>query len=592
MNIRNFAIIAHIDAGKSTLADRLLELTGAVSAREMQEQFLDSNPIERERGITIKMAPVTLPYTHNGLQYHLNLIDTPGHVDFNYEVERALAACEGAILLVDATKGVQAQTLANYRLASNLGLTIIPAINKIDADLADVDSATRQIKQMLSASSEPFLTSAKTGRNVPELLGSVIDLVPSPPDSSDKDLQALVFNSTFHPHLGVIAFVRVFSGSLRKNQEFRFLSSGKRFTAGEIGIFSPNRQPQDSLTCGSVGYIITGLKDIREVRVGDTITYSTASASPLPGFRQVKPNVYFDVFPIDNSRYKDLLDAIGKLKLNDAALDTKPINSIVLGQGVRVGFLGLLHAEVVAERLEREFDLPVITTSPSVEYQARLRTGEEIAFTTPSEFPDPAIIEVTREPVAKVRLVTPPGYVGAVMQVCQDLRGQLLSMSYLDQLVELEYNLPLIEVITSLHDQIKSASSGFASLDYEITSWQESDLVKLSVLLNHEEVAPLSVIVPRSQATLRAHNLAARLKDAIPRQQFEIPIQIAIGGQVIARETIKAFRKDVTAKLYGGDRTRRMKLLEKQKRGKERMKQFGKVNLPQEAFLAAVKSSI
>ena len=583
--IRNFSIIAHIDAGKSTLADRLLEITGTVSKRDMQEQLLDSNPIERERGITIKMAPVTMQYQGN----ILNLIDTPGHVDFNYEVERALQACEGAVLLIDATKGVQAQTVANYHLAKNLKLTIIPAINKIDADLADVNSCIRQVNQLLPGI-EPLQISAKTGSGIPSLLSEIITKIPSPP-TAPEPLQALIFNSLYHSHLGVIAFVRVFSGSLNKGDNLRFISNNKNFLPSEIGIFTPARTATPNLTAGTVGYIITGLKDIREVLVGDTITLSHQSSPALPGFRHIKPNVYFDIFPVDNSRYKDLLDAVAKLKLNDASLDTKSIKSLVLGQGTRIGFLGLLHAEVASERLEREFDLPVITTSPSVEYQAELRTGETLSFTTPNDFPDPALIRVTKEPLAKVRLVTPPLYVGKVMEVCQDLRGELQNMSYLDQLVELEYHLPLIEVITSLHDQIKSASSGFASLDYEVVSWQESELVKLTVLLNHEEAAPLAIIVPKVQAEYRARQLAARLKDAIPRQQFEIPIQVAIGATVVARETVKAFRKDVTAKLYGGDRTRRLKLLEKQKKGKARMKQIGKVSLPQEAFLAALRTS-
>ncbi len=588
MNIRNFSIIAHIDAGKSTLADRLLELTGTIEKRLMQEQFLDSNPIERERGITIKMAPVSLKYK----DFILNLIDTPGHVDFNYEVERALQACEGAVLLIDATKGVQAQTVANLHLAQKLRLKIIPAINKIDADLADVESCVRQTKKLLNTSADPLLISAKTGEGVPELLESIIRDVPPPtPNPDTTQTSALVFNSLYHSHLGVIAFVRIINGEISAHQPLKFLSNGFHFIPQEIGIFAPNRQPQATLVAGSVGYLVTGLKDIRQVSVGDTVCRAGETSLALPGFRHIKPNVYFDVFPVDNSRYTDLLDAVGKLKLSDSSLDTKPIKSLVLGQGIRIGFLGLLHAEVAGERLEREFDLPVITTSPSVEYQAVLRTGQTISFTNPSEFPDPAVIQTTREPLTRVNLVTPPSYVGAVMEVCQNLRGNLLNMSYLDQLVELTYQIPLIEVITSLHDQIKSASSGFASLDYEIISWQDSDLVKLTVLLNHEEATPLATIVPRSQADFRARSMAARLKDAIPRQQFEIPIQIAIGGTIIARETVKSFRKDVTAKLYGGDRTRRMKLLEKQKKGKERMKMIGKVSLPQEAFLAAIRTT-
>lgn len=597
-SIRNFSIIAHIDAGKSTLADRLLEMTGTVAKREMQEQLLDSNPIERERGITIKMAPVIMTYScHCDTvppqveHYTLNLIDTPGHVDFNYEVERALAACEGAILLIDATKGVQAQTVANYHLAKNLGLTIIPAINKIDAQLADVAAAARQVKKLLDTSEEPLLISAKTGEGVAALLDAVVARVPAPKQIEANHLQALIFNSIFHPHLGVIAFVRLFSGEIRTRESLRSLAVKETFSPTEIGIFSPNRESRDLLPVGSVGYLVTGLKDIRSVRVGDTITSAKDARAPaLPGFRHVRPNVYFDVFPVDNAAYQDLLDSLGKLKLNDASLETKSIKSIVLGQGVRVGFLGLLHAEVVSERLEREFNLPVIATSPSVEYQAVLRDGSEISFTTPNDFPDPALLQTTREPVAKVEVVVSPNYLGPVLDVCQNLRGQLLDMVYLDQLVELKYKMPMIEVITSLHDRLKNASSGFASINYEPVGWQDADLVKLTVLLNHEEAAPLSTVCLRSQARSRALALAKRLKEAIPRQQFEIPIQVTIGGEIIAREDIKSFRKDVTAKLYGGDRTRRMKLLEKQKKGKTRMKMMGKVALPQEAFLAAVRS--
>lgn len=595
-NIRNFCIIAHIDAGKSTLADRLMEITGTVAKRDMQEQLLDSNPIERERGITIKMAPVSMNYQLNADRYQLNLIDTPGHVDFNYEVERALQACEGAILLIDATKGVQAQTVANYHLAKKQGLTVIPAINKADALLADVESCARQTKQLLNSDEEPLRISAKTGLNVEELLQQVILKVPPPSThsiSTDPALRALVFNSSFHPHLGVIAFVRIFSGEIKNNNDLIFISNQKKFTPSEIGFLNPNRVAKDSLLAGQVGYIITGLKDIRSVKVGDTITsVSDGLVSPLPGYRIVRPNVYFDLFPVDNSLYQDLVDALGKLKLNDSALETKNIKSPVLGQGVRVGFLGLLHAEVVSERLEREFNIPVINTSPSVEYQATLRTGEEITFASANEFPDPNVSLSNREPISTVRIVVHPNYLGAVLETCKNLRGNLINMVYLDQLVELEYQMPLIEVITSLHDRLKSASSGFASVNYEPYGFQEADLVKLSVFLNKEEIPPLASICVKEQSVHRANALAGRLKEAIPRQMFEIPIQVGIGASIIARETIRAFRKDVTAKLYGGDRTRRMKLLEKQKKGKARMKMMGKVAVPQEAFLAAVKAGL
>ena len=584
---RNFSIIAHIDAGKSTLADRMLEITGTVQKDKIVPQLLDSNPIERERGITIKLAPVTMNYKG----YILNLIDTPGHVDFNYEVERALEACDGAILLVDATKGVQAQTVANLRLAKNLGLTIIPVINKIDAPLADVAASVRQIKQLLNITQEPLMVSAKTGEGVAELLDKVISDLPEP-KTEDNVLKALVFNSVFDIHLGVIAFIRIISGSLQKGDKLEFLNSGQTLFASEIGVFSPQRQEKSVITAGNVGYIITGLKDIRRILVGDTLCLASQSkeVTPLPGFRHIHPNVYLDMYPADGSQYRDLVDALEKLKLNDSALTTQGINSPILGQGVKVGFLGLLHSEVVGERLDREFNLPVIAVSPSVEYKVRLRNGTETIFSSAADFPDPAVIAQGYEPMAAVKIVVTDQYVGAVMQLCQDLRGSMVNVSYRDQLVEIDYFLPLIEVITALHDSLKSASSGFASLDYELAGWQEADLVRLDVLLNHEIFTPMSIITVKEKANFKAKAIAEKLKEAIPRQQFEIPIQVAIGGQVIARETIKAYRKDVDAKLHGGDFTRNLKLLNKQKKGKARMKQFGKVQLPQSAFLAVVKA--
>lgn len=586
--IKNFSIIAHIDAGKSTLADRLLEMTNTIDSRLLQEQFLDSNPIERERGITIKMAPVTMNYQ----DHTLNLIDTPGHVDFNYEVERALFACEGAIILIDATKGVQAQTVSNYHLAQKLKLKLLPVINKIDTPIADIPACQKQINTLFGYNTSPLQISAKTGLGVKELIDQIINQIPSPQITPNhKPLQALVFNSTYHPHLGVIAFIRLISGQIKTNDKLRFISNQSVFQAQEIGIFSPQRNPKNLLETGSVGYIVTGLKKLSDVQIGDTITNTSSNINlALPGFRRIKPNVFFDLFPIENTRYLELLNSLDKLKLNDSSLETKPIKSTILGQGLRVGFLGLLHSEVVCERLDREFNLPVIATSPSVEYQAILTNGSIVNFANAGDFPDPSQIKTTKEPVAKVNIVTPNDHLGKVLDVCQNLRGQLKNMSYLDRLVELEYKIPLIEVITSLHDQIKSVSSGYASVNYENFAWQETELVKLTVLLNHEEAPPLSIISPKTQALSRARILAARLKETIPRQQFEVPIQVAIGGQIIARETIKAFRKDVTAKLYGGDRTRRLKLLEKQKKGKARMKQIGQVSLPQEAFLAIVKT--
>lgn len=586
-NIRNFSIIAHIDAGKSTLADRMLELTGTVSADKMAPQLLDSNPIERERGITIKLAPVSMQYKG----FTLNLIDTPGHVDFNYEVERALQACEGAILLVDATKGVQAQTVANLRLAKNLGLKIIPVVNKLDAPLADVPAAVRQIKQLLGIDTEPLLVSAKTGENVLTLLDKVISDLPGP-NIPEQPFQALVFNSIFDVHLGVIAFVKIISGDLKTNDKLEFLSSGQALNCSEIGIFSPGRTEKKMITAGNVGYIITGLKDIRRVLVGDTLCLATQNklVTPVPGFRKIHPNVFLDFYPADGSQYRDLVDAMEKLKLNDSSLTTQGINSPILGQGVKVGFLGMLHAEVVGERLEREFNLPVISVSPSVEYKVKLRSGEEQIFSSAADFPDPAVVAEGFEPMAAVNIVVTSPYVGAVMELCQDLRGDLINVSYLDQLVEIEYFLPLIEVITALHDSLKSVTQGFGSLDYELAGWQKAELVKLDVLLNHEVFAPMSVITVKDKAYTKGKKMAEKLKEAIPRQQFEIPIQVAIGGQIISRETIKAYRKDVDAKLHGGDFTRNLKLLNKQKKGKARMKQFGRVSVPQDAFLAIAKS--
>jgi GTP-binding protein LepA len=590
MNIRNFSIIAHIDAGKSTLADRLLELTNTVSSRKMRQQLLDSNPIERERGITIKLAPVTMEYQDSSGSYIFNLIDTPGHVDFNYEVERALQACEAAVLLVDATKGVQAQTVANLRLARKQNLKIIPAINKIDSGLSDVSASIKQLQSLLGDDYiEPTLISAKTGANTQELLEQVISLCPPPKVTTDDQLRALVFNSIYHPHLGAIAFIRLFQGSITKNTPLKFLSSNKKITPVEFGTFTPERTPQKQLSSGQVGYIVTGFKDIRSIKVGDTITEQTASVEALPGYRDIKPNVYQDIFPTDNTRYHDLIDSLDKLKLNDSSLTTEPTSSSVLGQGIKVGFLGLLHAEVVTERLEREFAIPVVGISPTVEYQAELKKGQVISFSSPSEFPDPSQTKETLEPFASVQIITPKEYLGPVMNLCQDHRGQLVDMTYLDTLVQLSYSLPLIEVITSLHDSLKSVSSGFASLNYQLQGWQPAKLVKLSVLLNYEEFEPFSLICTEAQAQERAKALVKKLKESIPRQQFEVPIQVALGGKIIARETVKAFRKDVTAKLYGGDATRRKKLLEKQKKGKKRMKQFGSVQLPQEVFLATIR---
>lgn len=586
-NIRNFSIIAHVDAGKSTLADRFLEITGTVSKDQATPQLLDSNPIEKERGITIKLAPVTMSYKG----YQINLIDTPGHVDFNYEVERALQACEGAILLIDATKGVQAQTVANLRLAKNLGLVIIPVINKIDAPLADIESSARQIKQLLGFDEDPLLVSAKTGQNVENLLDQIIAKIPSP-TSGNGVFQSLVFNSIYDPHLGVVAFVKIASGTLKSNDKINFYNSKQSLVCSEIGIFSPTRQKTNQLGSGQVGYIITGLKDIKNVLVGDTLCFpkDLDTVSPLPGFRKVHPNVFLDFYPSDGSQYQDLLDALEKLKLNDSSLTTQGISSPILGQGVKVGFLGLLHSEVVGERLDREFNLPVISVSPSVEYKIVLKNNDELLISSSADFPDPSNIQESYEPLAAVSIVVTENFVGAVMSLCQELRGQLVNVSYLDKLVEIEYLMPLVEVITSLHDTLKSVTKGFGSLNYDLAGWEKAELVKLEVLLNHQPFSPMCSISVKEKAYQKAKRIAEKLKEAIPRQQFEIPIQVAIGSQVIARQTIKAYRKDVDAKLHGGDFTRNLKLLNKQKKGKARMKQFGKVSVPQEAFLSIVKA--
>jgi len=589
INIRNFAIIAHIDAGKSTLADRLLEATNTIDARLMHDQLLDSNPIERSRGITIKMAPVSMHYRLADNQYLLNLIDTPGHVDFNYEVERALQACEGAILLIDATKGVQAQTVANLRLAQNLNLDIVPAINKIDAVLADVPAAINQTKLLLPALA-PLQISAKTGQGIGELIKRVIDSIRPSAINLGKPFRAFVFNSTFDQHLGVIAFVKICEGTLLPNQELTFMSSHRRFRPTEFGVFTPSREPKDSLSSGEVGYIVTNFKDIREVGVGDTICHypQPINLTSLPGYRRVHPNLFLDIFLV-NGLYKELSDAMGKLRLSDSSLEIRPISSPALGQGLRVGFLGLLHAEVTSERLQQEFRLDIITTSPSVEYKVISSNGEERFIANPADFDPASHIGTIYEPMAKTTIIAPSSYLGDIFSVCEHLRGDLIDVSYLDQLANVVYSMPLIEVITALHDSLKSSTSGYASVDYQIDSWREVNLTKLTVLLNGVEVTPLSILISSDQSQSKARLLADKLAQSIPRQQIEVAVQVTANHQIIARRTIKAFRKDVTAKLHGGDRTRRMKLLEKQKRGKQRMRQFGKVSLPPQTFLSILK---
>ena len=583
--IRNFAVIAHIDHGKTTLTDRLLELTGTLSPRELSERMLDSNPIEQERGITIKLAPVTMRYVYQGQEYQLNLIDTPGHIDFNYEVERSLAACEGAILLVDATKGVQAQTLTNLRLAQKQGLKVIPIINKVDAAAAEVERTALDLLSLFPDEKDFLGISAKTGLRVEQVLTKVIEEIP-PPQGQDRPLRALVFNSFFHPHLGTIAFIRVVDGQVVPNIKLALAQSKHEFVPKQLGVFNPRLTVVDRLDTGQVGYLATGFKTIADLKVGDTVVWAQdiSETPPLPGYREIKPHVYQDIFPQDASQYSDLVTAMDKLKLNDAALKVGPANSAMLGHGLRVGFLGLLHADIIRERLEREFNLDVVGTSPSVEYQLSMANGSEIKISQASEFPDPSLIKEVREPIALVTVVTPAQFLGLIIQALEDHRGRTVDTQYLASAVKLSYRVPLVEVITDLHDAIKSLSSGFATLDYELVGFEPVNVVKLTVQLNRQDIPALANLVVKDRALVRAKALAAHLKRTIPRHQFEVPIQVLEGGQIVARETVKSFRKDVTAKLYGGDVTRRMKLLEKQKRGKRRMKAFGNVEIPPEAF--------
>ncbi len=585
--IRNFAVIAHIDHGKTTLTDRMLDLTGTVSARDSRERLLDSNPIEQERGITIKLAPVTMKYSFDGEDFYLNLIDTPGHVDFNYEVERSLAACEGAILLVDATKGVQAQTITNLRLAQKQQLKVLPVINKIDAPNTEIEKTQEELKTLFPNQSSFLRVSGKTGEGVQQLLDEVVRSIPAPSGRYPAPLRASIFNSFFHPHLGAIAFVRLVDGSLQPGTKLRLLQAGVVFTPKQIGWFTPQLVPTQELTAGQVGYIATGFKDLSLVRVGDTVVLDElAVTEPLPGYRTIQPHVYLEAYPVDSTQYLALVAAVQKLKMSDAALHVAPASSQSLGQGVRIGFLGLLHADIVRERLSREYGVEVVMTSPSVGYKVHLNSGEVRQVNQSADFPDPALIKFTQEPMARVTVVTPGQYVGQVIQTLEQHRGITLDTQYLGSTAEISYRLPLIEVITSLHDELKSISAGFATFDYQLDGYQTADLVKLTVKLNHEDIPALSTLVVREQSLYKARRLAEHLKETVPRHMFDIPIQVSWGGQVLARETVKAFRKDVTAKLYGGDNTRRVKLLEKQKKGKKKMQTFGKVSLPPSVFFS------
>ena len=592
-HIRNFSIIAHIDHGKSTLSDRVLEMTGTVAHRDMQAQLLDSMDIERERGITIKSQAVRVNYTaDDGETYQFNLIDTPGHVDFTYEVSRSLAACEGAVLVVDATQGVEAQTVANAMMAMNANLEIIPLINKIDLPSAEPERVKAEIEDGLAIpADDAVLASGKTGVGVHDLLEAVVYNIPAPQGDADAPLRALIFDSYFDPYRGVVALVRVVDGSMRKGQKLKLIASGKIILAEEVGARHPTEEPLPQLGVGEVGYLVTGLKDLSQVKVGDTLTLAEGGVDePLPGYREAKPMVYTGLFPIDSDQYEPLKEALEKLSLNDPALIWESEKSHALGFGFRVGFLGLLHMEVVKERLEREFNLDLLATAPSVEYHVFRQGGEMISLHSPQEMPDPGEIERIEEPYLKAKILIPPDYVGAVMDLTVARRGTFVTMNYLSQhTVEMLWEIPLSELIMDYFDKLKSNTKGYASLDYDFDGYKPSNLVKLDILLSGKPIDALSFIVHRDKAYDRGRVLTEKLKEIIPRQMFEVPIQAAIGGRVLARETVKAKRKDVLAKCYGGDISRKRKLLEKQKQGKKRMKAIGNVEVPQEAFMAILK---
>ena len=594
-NIRNFCIIAHIDHGKSTIADRLMELTGQVSERDMEDQLLDSMELERERGITIKLTPVRMYYTaDDGQEYELNLIDTPGHVDFTYEVSRSLAACEGAILVVDATQGIEAQTLANVYLALENDLEIVPVINKIDLTSADIEGTKKEIEDVigLDASDAPCV-SAKEGTNIRDILESIVKRIPAPDGDTEAPLKALIFDSYYDNYKGVILFVRVKDGGVKVGDVIRTFRSDKQFEVTEVGAFSPGLTPKTALLAGEVGYIAASIKSIQDVAVGDTVTGALRPApEPLPGYKKVQPVVFCGIYPLDGSKFNDLKEALLKLQLNDASLIFEPDTSVALGFGFRCGFLGLLHMEIIQERIEREFNLDIITTAPSVSYKVHKTDGTELFVDNPSHLPDQTDIEYMEEPVVKAEIYSPPEYIGSIMDLCQEKRGIFKDMTYLDEKrVRLLYTLPLNEIIYDFFDQIKSRTRGYASFDYELIGYERSELVKLDILLNGEVCDALSMIVHKDRAYPRGRELAENLKEAIPRQLFEIPVQAAVGGKIIARETVKAVRKDVLAKCYGGDITRKKKLLEKQKEGKKRMRSIGSVEVPSEVFMSILKTN-
>ena len=593
-HIRNFCIIAHIDHGKSTLADRLLEKTGVMQLRDMTDQVLDSMELERERGITIKSKAVRLPYTaKDGRQYELNLIDTPGHVDFTYEVSRALAACEGAVLVVDATQGIEAQTLANTYLAVDAGLEIVPVINKIDLPSAQPEHVRQEIEDVIGIpADEAPCISAKMGINIDAVMEQIVKQVPPPEGDEDAPLRALIFDSYYDAYKGVIAHVRIKDGTVHPGDTIRMMSVGSEFTVVECGYMrATSFEPMDCLRAGEVGYIAASIKAVREARVGDTITrVDNPAKEPLPGYRAVQPMVFCGIYPADGAKYPDLRDALEKLQLNDAALSFEPETSVALGFGFRCGFLGLLHMKIIQERLEREYNLDIVTTAPSVVYHITKTDGEMIAIDNPTNYPDPSLIAQAEEPITNAHIYTPKEYVGNIMDLCQERRGVFKDMNYIDtDRVDIHYELPLNEIIYDFFDALKSRTRGYASFDYELAGYQKSNLVKLDIMLNGEVVDALSFIIHADKAYPRARKMAEKLREKIPRQLFEVPIQACVGGRIIARETVKALRKDVLAKCYGGDITRKKKLLEKQKEGKKRMRQLGTVEVPQEAFMSVLK---
>ena len=591
--IRNFSIIAHIDHGKSTLADRILEKTGTLTAREMEEQVLDQMDLERERGITIKLQAVRLNYkAKDGQEYILNLIDTPGHVDFTYEVSRSLAACEGAVLVVDAAQGIEAQTLANVYLALENDLEIVPVINKIDLPSAEPERVKDEIEEIIGLdASDAVLASAKAGIGIEDILEQVVQKVPAPTGDPDKPLKALIFDSHYDPYKGVITYLRVVDGSIKPGMKIKMMATGKSFEVIEVGAFKPKMTMVEELTVGDVGFLVAAIKNVKDTRVGDTITSAhNPAAEPLPGYRKVNPMVFCGLYPVDTQDYNDLREALEKLELNDAALKYEPETSSALGFGFRCGFLGLLHMEIIQERIEREFGISLITTAPSVIFNVTKTDGEVIHVDNPANLPDPQKIEFIEEPYVKAGIMVPNDFVGAVMEICQGKRGEFIDMQYLDtNRVTLTYNMPLSEIVYDFFDQLKSSTKGYASFDYELIGYKQSNLVKIDILLNEEKVDALSFITHKNNAYYRGKQITEKLRQLIPRQMFEIPIQAAIGNKIVARETIKAMRKNVLAKCYGGDISRKRKLLEKQKEGKKRMKSVGRVEVPQEAFMAVLK---